>query len=240
MDSYTEAEHISPFQSRRVTEDHDIGLYVRAVGSSASYTVEVDAGGEITFKKGALGAEAVDANVGTAGVIDTNLSAYDSFGELVAYLNALDDYEAYLGDVLPADSSDDTLLLTAAVQIKTDAGVGICKDTSVALNVSIAVDGEDFQYHGVGCKNELEGYVVKPTGTGADTVKLYEGTSLEYQVAGPTTGVEASKNADEFKHGATGKRLLLRLDMASSLTAAELSTGKRTVRLSPMRKRPAA
>lgn len=238
LDSYTEAEHIAPFQWRRVTTDGDIGLYVRAVGSSASYTVEVDAGGEITFKKGVLGSEAVDANVGTAGVIDTNAAAYDTFGELVAYLNALDDYEAHLGDVLPADSSDDTLLITAATQIKTDAGVGICKDTSVALNVSIAVSGEDFAHVESGTKNELQGYVGTPTGTGADTFKIYQGTTLVYQVAGPTTGVEASKNADEVQHGAKGERLLLRLDMVTTMTAGDLATMKRSVRLTPIRKRP--
>lgn len=239
MNSYDEAEKIAPFQWRMVTTDGDVGFYLRAIGSSASYTVEVDAGGEITCKKGALGAEAVDANVGTAGVIDTNAAAYDTFGELVAYFNSLDDYEAHLGDVLPADSSDDTLLITAAVQIKTDAGVGICKDTSVALNISIAVAGEDFQHEESGSKNELKAYVGTPTGTGADTFKLYEDTTLVYQITGPTTGVEASKNADEFAHGCVGKRLLLRLDMATSMTAGALATMQRTVRLSPFRKRPA-
>lgn len=239
MDSYTEAEHIAPFQWRRVTTDGDVGFYVRAIGSEASYTVEVDAGGEITFKKGDLGSEAVDSNVGASGVIDTNAAAYDTYGELVAYLNSLDDYEAYLGDVLPADSSDDTLLIKTATQIKTDAGAPLYKDTSVALNISIAVSGEDFQHVESGSKNELQGYVGTPTGTGADTFKIYQGTTLVYQVAGPTTGVEASKNADEVQHGAKGERLLLRLDMATTMTAGALATMKRSVKLTPIRKRPA-
>jgi hypothetical protein len=171
-------------------------------------------------------------------VIDVSTAPYDTFGELVDYINALDDYEAYLGDVLPADSTDDTLATMAETQIKTDAGIPLYKDTAVALNISIAVSGEDFQHVESGSKNELQGYVGTPTGTGADTFKIYEGTTLVYTVAGPTTGVEASKNADEVQHGCKGKRILLRLDMATTMTAGSLATMKRTVRLVPIRKRP--
>lgn len=235
-DSYTEQELIAPFKWKSVSTDADTGIMVRAVGSSASYTVEVDAGGEITFKKGALGAEAVDANVGTAGVIDTNNAAYNTYALLVDYLNSLDDYEAYLVDVLRADSTDDTLLIKSATQIKTDAGAPLYKDTSTALNVSIAVMAEDFQYREDGTRNEMSAYRGTPTGTGADYFKVYEDETLKVTITGPTTGVEATKDANEFGHGVMGKKLLFRLDMATTMTAGALAVLCKSVKLVPRHK----
>lgn len=243
MDSYTEAEHISPFQWHRVATDGDIGLRIEYFGSEASCLITVDSSGDLNSAIGALGSEATDTTFlepgGTGGKIDVSDALANTFVLLKNVINAIPYYRAYLVDVLPADSSDDTLLAAAAAQAKVEGGLALCKDTSVALNVSLAVSGEDFQYEESGCKNELHGYVGTPTGTGADTFKLYECTTLKYQVAGPTTGVEASKNADEFQHGCKGKKLLLRLDMASSMTAGLLAAMVRTVKLTPMRKRPA-
>jgi hypothetical protein len=45
---------------------------------------------------GALGSEALDANFGDAGTIDLTASGYDTLAELVAAIDGLDDYEAFL------------------------------------------------------------------------------------------------------------------------------------------------
>jgi len=242
MDSYDEAEKVAPFQWRRVTTDGDIGLRIEYFGAEASCLITVTADGDLQSAIGDLGSEVADTTFlepgGTPGTIDVSDALANTFGLLVNVINAIPYYRAHLVDVLAADSSDDTLNAASAAQAKVEGGLALVKDTSVALNLSLAISGEDFQYEESGSKNELQGYVVKPTGTGADTVKLYEGTTLVYQVAGPGTGVEASKNADEFQHGAKGKKLLLRLDMATTMTAGELATMARTVRLVPLRKRP--
>jgi len=67
---------------------------IAGLGVSAVFTVTNT--GTLTSRIGTLGAEAVDAAFGTAGVIDLANAATDTVGELVAVIEAYADYEAEL------------------------------------------------------------------------------------------------------------------------------------------------
>lgn len=129
-----------------IADDLDTGLIVEYIGSSASGTVEVSSAGDITFKHGAVGSEAVDSTIDSGGndpgVIDVSDSNANTFGEVVDMINASANWKAYLVDVLRSDSSNastGSLLEVTATQAKVDGGVALLKDTSKVLNMSVAI-----------------------------------------------------------------------------------------------------
>lgn len=65
-------------------------------GTQATAVFTVSNTGTLTSSIGALASEAVDSNFGTAGVIDCAAAATDTVAELVAVIDAYDDYEAEL------------------------------------------------------------------------------------------------------------------------------------------------
>lgn len=75
------------------------------IGATTGYSISVTAGsnvftvtntGTLTSSIGDLADEAVDSNFGTAGVIDLSAAPTDTVNELVAVIDAYDDYEAEL------------------------------------------------------------------------------------------------------------------------------------------------
>ena len=132
---------------RTVSDDGDIGLVVRYVGSQASATVEVAAtSGDITFKHGDLGSEAVDSTIDSGGddpgVIDVSDANANTMGEVVDLINASPNWEAYLVDCLRADASGTLLLTMSATQANktvTPQGVRLYKDSSQNDNYDISL-----------------------------------------------------------------------------------------------------
>lgn len=106
---------------------------IQYVGSEASCTVEVAAGGDMTIKIGDLGSEAGDANIGASGVIDlsTPAAGFDTFGELADYLNSKKDYNCML-HAHPDDSTDNTINTLSATQAKYPNKASCLLDGAVA------------------------------------------------------------------------------------------------------------
>lgn len=117
-------------------DDTPIGLLIRYVGAQISGTVTVAADGNITFKHGALGAEANDTSIGGAAdagaTIDVSEVTEDTFGEVVDLINGSANWEAVLVDVLRTHTSTDALKAKAAAQAKTNAGLQCELDTDTA------------------------------------------------------------------------------------------------------------
>lgn len=119
---------VGPASGSQTALDTTVALYVKYVGSTAGKpTVEVDATGDITFKI----AGSVDTTVGCptagTGIIDVSNAACDTFGEVInKVIGQSSNWVLVPGGLLASESTDGTLLLTAA----TDAGI---RTTGVAL-----------------------------------------------------------------------------------------------------------
>jgi len=240
MNSYTEQGEVAVYKMKRVADDTDVGLVIRYIGALASCLIVVDdTTGDISSTVGALGSESTDTNFlepgGTGGNIDVSDANANTFGKVVDIINSLDDYEAYLVDVLRADATTvGSLLAMAATQAKVSAGIPLYKDTSVVLNLSIAVQGEDLQYSDNGCKNICDYIASKNTyASGASTIQIYEGETLVASWACAATTVEQEKTTLAF--GCKGKKLLIRMLGQTYCTGYLVINGKST-RLVPFHK----
>lgn len=124
----------------------DVGILIKYVGSSpAGGTVAVAAGGDITLATGAVGASSADLTTecpvsgALGGVIDVSDAACNTLGEVVDAINASANWRAVIVDGLATDSSDNTLITLSEANAATPKGIGLLKDTTVALNVSLAL-----------------------------------------------------------------------------------------------------
>jgi hypothetical protein len=188
--------------TKHFVDDADTGLIVRYVGSKASASVTVAANGDLTFKHGAAGAEAVDSTVGASGVIDVSDEAYNTFGEVVDAINASPNWEAYLVEALRADSSNDTLLAMSETFIVKGGEVTLYKDTSVALNIGVRI-GKRSNVSGSEERSAAEIYGINSLntyGSGTSLINVYEideaakSETLIYSAAGGATTVADAKN----------------------------------------------
>lgn len=167
--------------SKYTADDGDVLMVIRYKGSLASGLIAVDAGtGDISSTVGALGAEAADANftVGaTPGTIDVSNAAVDTIGELVDFIDGLDDYDCWLVAGLRADDSDAAgrLITISATQAKTENGLELKKDSSTALNFTLAIRWKD----SIGSDDKetvsvLQEIISLNTYTGTSTIQVYE------------------------------------------------------------------
>jgi len=95
-------------------------LEIQYTGASASCILEGSSAAKtLTSKIGVLGAEAVDAAFGVAGVLDLTALTVDTLAELAAVINAYADYTCAItyGDDIPTEN-----VLTAKVQAKGQKG----------------------------------------------------------------------------------------------------------------------
>lgn len=231
--------------SRSVVDDQDIGLVVRYKGTQASATVEVaSATGDITFKHGDLGAEAVDSTIDSggndAGVIDVSDATADTMGEVVDMINASPNWEAYLVDCLRTDDSRTLLLTMAATQANKTVvpqGVRLYKDSSQNDNfdISVALMGRAFPNGFERTEKTIEvvkGIVATNTfASGTNKIQVYEINPVTrtetkvYERAGAATTVQLSLTSTDLTVSCDqGNYLLVR--MVSSVAAA---TGLLTV-----------
>ena len=129
-------------------DDQDVALKIRYVGSSASATVTVAAGGDITLKHGALGAEAADTTIklpsgGSNGVIDVSDTDADTLAEVLDHINASPNWEAVLVCGLRTDSANDTLNALTETTLTPGTWQGLVFDTNVAFMLNVALTAFD-------------------------------------------------------------------------------------------------
>jgi len=121
----------------------DIGMKVTYIGTEASATVEVSATGDITFKHGAAGSEAVDSTVGASGVLDLSTPAAGllSQGLVVDAINISPNWRAVLWSNLRADLTDGRYITRSAAQAK-GVVVDLLNDTTIVGATTTYIMGQ--------------------------------------------------------------------------------------------------
>jgi len=242
IDDYSEAEALSVWKRRHVADDGDIGLIIEYFGPQQSCLIVVDdTTGDISSTIGVLGAEATDTTFlepgGTGGNIDVSDANANTFGKVVDVINSIAYYRAYLVDVLRADASTVGMLLAmAASQAKVSGGLKLYKDTSVTLNLSLAVSGETLTRSDQGVKNEVKVILSNNTfASGTSKIQIYEGETKVAEWAGAATTVDQTISSSSLEEGVVGKKLLIRM-IGQTYCTGYLSVVGRSVILAPTHK----
>jgi len=190
------------------TDDIDVSMKIRYVGSQPSATVEVSAAGDILLKHGAVGSEVADTTIqigSTAGTIDVSDAAGNTFAEVVDHINGSANWEAYLVGSLRADNSNastGSLLVRSATTIAPKTDLSLFKDTSKVLEIAVRV-GKRTSVTGSEAVAAAEIYKIVSTntfGSGTNLIKVYEinevakTETLVYSLAGGATTVENTKD----------------------------------------------
>jgi hypothetical protein len=125
----------------------DVGILIKYVGTSpAGGVVTVAAAtGDITLETGVVGTATADLTTecpvsgALGGIIDVSDTACNTLGEVVDAINASPNWRAVIVDGLRSDNSVNTLNTLAATSASSPTGIPLLKDTTVALNVSLAL-----------------------------------------------------------------------------------------------------
>lgn len=125
----------------------DVGILIKYVGTSpAGGVVTVAAAtGDITLETGVVSGATADATTecpvsgALGGIIDVSDAACNTLGEVVDAINASPNWKAVIVDGLRSDTSVNTLNTLAATSAATAKGIPLLKDTTVALNTTIAL-----------------------------------------------------------------------------------------------------
>lgn len=227
-----------PF-AKLVVDDTDVALKVRYVGSQASATITVSSSGDITFKHGAVGAEAVDPTIDSGGdddgVIDVSDTNANTYGKVVDLINASPNWEAYLVGGLRADNSNAStgslLARTETTLVPKSTEVDLYQDTSKVLNMSIRV-GKRSKITGSEEKAASEIIEIASTntyGSGTSKIQIYEIDEIAksetkiYEIAGGATTVEQIKDFVANGRGSlgvskVGNHLIVRLIGSAACT----------------------
>lgn len=233
--------------SQIIADDGDELIQIQYIGSEASATVTVDSSGDITFKHGALGAEAVDTTVvASTGKIDTSVAAGDTFGEVVDVINGSKNWRARLTGALRADSANDALVdvtettLNAAnnfcIKLKGDTSVRLALNKYLGridlglVNSEIADDASTVA--------KIYDYIAKSTFTGTGSSSKVEiwavetdkfGVRTETQIRDVTGLTTATAKNESFTGGlglaghAIGYGLVVKLENAVACTSPTLT-----------------
>lgn len=135
------AQNRVPVNVANATDDVDVALLIRYIGSEVSGTVEV-ATGDILLKDGALGAETADTAVTECGAVDGTLAVATctTIGTLIDGCNASANWRCVRLDSVRSDSVTAAALLTrSATAAKIAAGVTLFWDTSVKFHSTRAL-----------------------------------------------------------------------------------------------------
>jgi len=234
---------LSNYRGRFVADDQDVGILVKYIGTQASGTVTVAATtGDITFKHGALGAEAVDTTVvATTGIIDVSETYGDTMGEVVDLINASPNWKAVLVDCLRADPSTVAMLKTmAATQAKVTGGLKLLKSSAACLNLSLAIDRSIFkgiEFDNTNWINTILSIISKNTFTGTNLIQIYSINRANktekkvYERAGGATTVEQVLPASGMQMELDSFRddiLLVRMIGSAACTGYLCINGKQT------------
>ena len=235
---------LSPKQSvaRNVIDDASVPLVVMYKGSEVSATVTV-ATGDITFKHGASGSEAVDSTIDSggddAGVIDVSDANANTLGEIVDLINASANWKAYIKDGLRADTGAGLLARSETTLVPKVTQTPLYSDTSTDLRLSIRV-GSRTSVNGTeeNSAAEVTNIVSKNTfGSGTNLIQIYEVDELLksetkiFEKSGAATTVEQDFNLVAEGVGSiavsrTGMHLLVRMIGSAALTGYMSVVGK--------------
>jgi hypothetical protein len=139
---------VQPFRARFVSDiktavSTDVGIYVKYIGSAAgAATVAVDAAtGDLTFIADGAADATLECPLSApfAGVIDVSDAACNTVGEVVDIINMSANWVAVPHAMLRSDSSNNTLITLAATSAKGPGGLGLLKDSAVALNMGVVL-----------------------------------------------------------------------------------------------------
>ncbi len=228
---------LSPTQPvvRTVVDDSPEGIVVMYIGTEVSATITVSSSGDITFKHGALAAEAVDATIDSggddAGVIDVSDSNANTFGEVLDIINGSANWKAYLKDALRADNSNNS---TGSLLIRSETTLTpnvtetpLFVDTSKTLEMSVRI-GSRTKVNGVEYASAAEAISIvhlNTYGSGTSKIRVYEVDEIRktetkiYDIAGASTATQgdgiqnASSNTTikKITTSRTGMHLLVRM-----------------------------
>ena len=223
--------------SRYVADDGDVAMRIWYTGATVPCALTVAAGGDLSSTIGGSADANFTSSGAASGTIDlsTPAAAYDTYGELARFINSLDDYHCILVDVLPTDSTDNTLLAMSATSVPV-RGLNLYKDTSVALNLSIGITSQWKDQDDLGMMNFLDSITSTNTyGSGASTIQVWrvyndpaKTPEQLFSKAGGATGVEQTIPTYEvfqnlYVEGAT---LLVRMVGSAVCTGSLSVVGK--------------
>ncbi len=200
-------------RSRVVSDNLDVGIHIWGPPGA---TIAVDAAtGDLT----AVG--------GTGFTVD--MTTYNTFGKVIDYINswASEGWKAKLIDSKRSDDSQNTLITRAATGIP-KKGLGLLKDTAVALNLGVGITNQDFSQNDVGVANIVTQIVSLNTFIGTSIIYVYELNDEDpsaperilAQWAGGATTVEQTLPVyGQFENlMAQGRRLLVQMIGSAACT----------------------
>lgn len=213
----------------------DIGILIKYVGPQVAGSTPVGgtvtvaaATGDITLKTGPVGGSAADTTTecpvsgALGGVIDVSDAACNTLGEVVDAINASPNWRAVIVDGLRSDSSDNTLNTLAETSASSAKGLAIPKDTTVALNVSVALEPFD--------RLDIRQYLVPGHGTNAGLNPRPQGDHrvVLFAASGTFTGT----GADTFEVISAAENLQ-RCSLTASAVVCSASEDAATVMSTP-------
>ena len=146
--------------------------------------------------------------------INIAAAASDTLSELVAYIDGLADWTCTLGDQFDGTEASASLTIIAATDVKT-AGVWFVQDTNLQIKIVIPTVA-------AGKKVTVTKVLGSITGTGAGTFEFTKGSTLAWVEAAGATTVEKVSTITSLD-SSVGEQLILRLKMATTLTAGYLT-----------------
>jgi hypothetical protein len=225
-------------KSRMIADDGDIAFIIYSLLPTVKTEFAVAANGDIS-------GETDDVADSTLTVdLSTPAATLDTLGEVVDYFNSLLNsdgerrFKAILVDALREDSSDDTLLtFLIAVGEVPKTGLKFYKDTSVALNLSVAITNQGRDADDIGMRNSLGMIVGTNTyGSGTNKFQVYrcfdqdptKASEKLLEVAAGGTGVETTWPTYKELSGffAQNARLLVRMIGSAACTGSLMVDGK--------------
>lgn len=178
-------------------------IYVKYVGAQATATCEVKANSL------ELAAPALTVLYD----IDLTAANRDTLAELVAYINSLDDWECSLGNQFDGTEASASLTVVGATSVLT--GAWFVQDANLQIKIAIPTTP-------AGKKITVTKVLGMITGTGAGTFEFTKDSELVWLEAAGATTVEKVSTIPSLD-SSIGEQLILRLKMATTLTAGYLT-----------------
>jgi len=189
-----------------VADDSGVAMNICYIGDEVSATITV-ATGDITFKQGALGSEAVDPSIDSGGndegVIDVSDSNANTMGDVVDLINASPNWRAFLVGALRADASAGTYLNISERTLTPRVDTTVVSDSTGIKAYSIRIGGKS---DSAGTEEisaaELFNITSKNTfGSGTNFINVYEineATKTETLIFTRTGGATTAEQVLDF------------------------------------------
>lgn len=214
--------------SSYVVADGSVAIAIRYKGSQASATVEVGSG-DITFKHGAAGSEAVDSTVGSSGVVADG--TYTTLGAMVDEINKGGNWQAEIVDGLRSDVSTAALKTMSAETLSPARSevVALYFDTSAFFSLSYAISARRLNFNRSHKRASAQSVLQQVTtlvniGSGTLTLKVIqtdarrsESTLLAQKDIADNTATDLFSNDLKEMVSDPGKELLIRVTGSADL-----------------------